>query len=82
MARLAPRGAVQAQEYCQAHLAAIATQIANLRKLEEQGDNEQTIAEAFRLIHTIKGNSGFLQLSTLERLAAGGEELLAAMMLL
>ena len=50
-----------------------------LTDLEAQPDNADLIAEIFRAVHTIKGATGFLGLSRLERLAHAGEHLLGAL---
>ena len=49
----------------------------DLVALESNPEDRQLIASAFRTIHTIKGASGFLAFSTLERLTHVGENLLA-----
>jgi two-component system chemotaxis sensor kinase CheA len=47
--------------------------------LERRPDAEETLAAAFRAIHSIKGATGFLGLSALGALAHAGESLLSAL---
>lgn len=48
----------------------------DLLSLEKNGKDLKLINQVFRCIHTIKGNSGFLALNTLESLCHKGEGLL------
>jgi two-component system chemotaxis sensor kinase CheA len=48
----------------------------DLLALEKNGQDLKLINQVFRCIHTIKGNSGFLGLNTLESLCHKGEGLL------
>ena len=50
-----------------------------LTQLEKKPDDEELVAEIFRAVHTIKGTTGFLGFSRLERLAHAGESLLGAL---
>jgi two-component system chemotaxis sensor kinase CheA len=45
-------------------------------RLEKQPDDQPTISEIFRLVHTIKGTCGFLGLSRLESVAHAAENVL------
>src|SRR5215831_9805567 len=45
--------------------------------LEKSPDDRETLASVFRTIHTIKGTCGFLGFNKLEKVAHGGENLLA-----
>ena len=45
--------------------------------LEKDPESKETIASIFRTVHTIKGTSGFLSFSKLEKLAHAGENLLS-----
>jgi two-component system chemotaxis sensor kinase CheA len=47
-----------------------------LVRLEKQPDDQPTISEIFRVIHTIKGTCGFLGLSRLESVAHAAENVL------
>jgi len=47
-----------------------------LVKLERTPDDEDTLAQIFRLVHTIKGTCGFLGLPRLERVAHSAENVL------
>ena len=47
--------------------------------LEEDPSNTETLSSIFRTIHTIKGASGFLDLTRLERITHAGENLLSAL---
>jgi two-component system chemotaxis sensor kinase CheA len=47
-----------------------------LVRLEKQPDDQPTLSEIFRVIHTIKGTCGFLGLSRLEKVAHAGENVL------
>src|SRR3954469_15981922 len=49
----------------------------DLVALEQEPDSRDLISRIFRAIHTIKGTSGFLAFSRLEKLAHGGESLLS-----
>lgn len=49
---------------------------AELVKFEQQPDDDATLNNIFRLVHTIKGTCGFLGLPRLEALAHAGETLL------
>ena len=50
-----------------------------LVRLEQMPDDDATLSQIFRLVHTIKGTCGFLGLPRLERVAhAGGERARAA----
>ncbi|MGH9405635.1 MAG: ATP-binding protein [Terriglobia bacterium] len=49
----------------------------DLVALEEDCTNPETIARIFRVIHTIKGTTGFLSFPKLESLAHAGENLLS-----
>jgi two-component system, chemotaxis family, sensor kinase CheA len=51
----------------------------DLVDLETRPDSEATLAAAFRAIHSIKGATGFLELSRLGDLAHAGESLLSAL---
>ena len=44
--------------------------------LEDDPQDRERLASIFRTVHTIKGTSGFLGLSKLERIAHVGENLL------
>ena len=48
-----------------------------LLTLEHAPEERQTLSQVFRLVHTIKGTCGFLALPRLERVAHGGENVLA-----
>ena len=48
----------------------------DLIALESQPDDQQRLASIFRMVHTIKGNSGFFGFSKLGALAHSGEHLL------
>jgi two-component system chemotaxis sensor kinase CheA len=50
-----------------------------LTELEKRPGERELVAEVFRAVHTIKGTTGFLGFSRLEKLAHAGESLLAAM---
>ena len=50
-----------------------------LTELEMRPDDGELVSEIFRAIHTIKGTTGFLGFSRLERLAHMGESLLGAL---
>ncbi|HST75104.1 MAG TPA: chemotaxis protein CheW [Acetobacteraceae bacterium] len=47
-----------------------------LLKLERTPDDQETLSQIFRLVHTIKGTCGFLGLPRLERVAHAGESVL------
>jgi len=47
-----------------------------LVRLERTPDDQQTLSEVFRIVHTIKGTCGFLGLSRLEALAHAAENVL------
>ncbi len=47
-----------------------------LVRLERSPDDQPTLGEVFRLVHTIKGTCGFLGLSRLEAVAHAGENVL------
>jgi len=47
-----------------------------LVRLEKAPDDQPTLGEIFRVIHTIKGTCGFLGLSRLEKVAHAGENVL------
>ncbi len=47
-----------------------------LISLEQHPDNQELVADLFRMIHTIKGSAGFLNLPSLEKLAHSTEEML------
>ena len=47
-----------------------------LVKLEQEPDNPDILGNIFRLVHTIKGTSGFLGLPRLETVAHAGEDVL------
>ena len=49
----------------------------DLVELEQEPDSRDLISRIFRAIHTIKGTSGFLAFSRLEKLAHAGESLLS-----
>src|SRR4051812_2911208 len=49
----------------------------DLVSLEQETDSRDLISRIFRAIHTIKGTSGFLAFSRLEKLAHAGESLLS-----
>ncbi len=49
----------------------------DLVALEQQPGSRELLSNIFRTIHTIKGTSGFLAFSSLERLTHAGESLLA-----
>ncbi|GIE90365.1 chemotaxis protein CheA [Actinoplanes regularis] len=49
----------------------------DLVSLEQEPDSRDLISRIFRAIHTIKGTSGFLAFSRLEKLAHAGESLLS-----
>ncbi|GIM93600.1 chemotaxis protein CheW [Paractinoplanes toevensis] len=49
----------------------------DLVALEQEPNSRDLISRIFRAIHTIKGTSGFLAFSRLEKLAHGGESLLS-----
>ncbi|VAV92940.1 Signal transduction histidine kinase CheA / CheY-like domain [hydrothermal vent metagenome] len=49
---------------------------AELVKFEQQPEDDETLNNIFRLVHTIKGTCGFLGLPRLEALAHAGETLL------
>ncbi len=51
----------------------------DLVQLEASPSSRELLASVFRTIHTIKGTSGFLAFSTLERVTHVGENLLARM---
>jgi two-component system chemotaxis sensor kinase CheA len=51
----------------------------SLTELEMRPDDGELVSEIFRAIHTIKGTTGFLGFSRLERLAHMGESLLGAL---
>lgn len=51
----------------------------DLVALEETPDSPPLIANIFRNVHTIKGSSGFIGLSRLEKVAHAGENLLSAL---
>lgn len=48
----------------------------NLMALEDRPDDRERLGSIFRTVHTIKGTSGFLALTKLERVAHVGENLL------
>ena len=50
-----------------------------LTELELRPGDGELVAEIFRAVHTIKGTTGFLGLSRLEKLAHAGENLLGAL---
>ena len=54
----------------------LATLDVELVKLEQNPDNPELIANIFRLVHTIKGTCGFLDLPRLEAIAHSGENIL------
>jgi two-component system chemotaxis sensor kinase CheA len=47
-----------------------------LVRIEQQPDDPQLLSEIFRVMHTIKGTCGFLDLPRLERVAHAGENVL------
>ena len=47
-----------------------------LVRLEKQPDDQPTLSEIFRTVHTIKGTCGFLGLARLEKVAHAGENVL------
>ncbi|MCH7923664.1 MAG: Hpt domain-containing protein [Nitrospinae bacterium] len=49
----------------------------DLVALEQDPESKETIASIFRTVHTIKGTSGFLSFSKLEKVAHAGENLLS-----
>ncbi len=49
----------------------------DLVELEQDPESQETIASIFRTVHTIKGTSGFLSFSKLEKVAHAGENLLS-----
>jgi two-component system, chemotaxis family, sensor kinase CheA len=49
----------------------------DLVNLERQPESRELLAEIFRVVHTLKGNSGILGYSKLESVAHAGEELLS-----
>ena len=50
-----------------------------LTELEKRPGDKELVAEIFRAVHTIKGTTGFLGFSRLEKLAHAGESLLGAL---
>jgi two-component system, chemotaxis family, sensor kinase CheA len=50
-----------------------------LTELEARPDDSQLVGEIFRVVHTIKGTTGFLGFDRLEKLAHAGEHLLSAL---
>jgi two-component system chemotaxis sensor kinase CheA len=50
-----------------------------LTELERRPGDKELVAEIFRAVHTIKGTTGFLGFSRLEKLAHAGESLLGAL---
>src|SRR4051812_12746328 len=48
-----------------------------LTELETRPDDKGLLADIFRSVHTIKGTTGFLGFSRLEKLAHAGENLLS-----
>ncbi len=48
-----------------------------LERLHVDPTEEKTLDEAFRGVHTIKGNAGFLHLTQLEAISEAGEQILA-----
>ncbi|TPV97003.1 MAG: chemotaxis protein CheA [Myxococcales bacterium FL481] len=50
---------------------------ATLVALEQNGGDDELVAAAFRTLHTIKGNAGFLGFEPVQRLAHAGENLLS-----
>jgi two-component system chemotaxis sensor kinase CheA len=50
-----------------------------LTELEKRPDDGEVISEIFRAVHTIKGTTGFLGFTRLEKLAHTGESLLGAL---
>jgi len=50
-----------------------------LTELEQRHGDGELIGEIFRVVHTIKGTTGFLEFSRLQTLAHTGESLLAAL---
>jgi two-component system, chemotaxis family, sensor kinase CheA len=50
-----------------------------LTELETRPDDGQLVGEIFRVVHTIKGTTGFLGFDRLEKLAHAGEHLLSAL---
>ena len=55
----------------------IAVVDAELVKFEQEPNNAEILKNIFRLVHTIKGTSGFLGLPRLELLAQAGEDVLS-----
>lgn len=49
---------------------------AELLRFEREPDNQSILSQIYRLLHTIKGACGFLDLGRLERLAHSAEELI------
>ncbi|MCP4398087.1 MAG: hypothetical protein GY801_12420 [bacterium] len=47
-----------------------------LMELEQDPDNDELIRSVFRIIHSIKGNARFLNLTSLDRLAHRAEDVL------
>ena len=52
---------------------------AALVRLERTPDDQPTLSEVFRLVHTIKGTCGFLGLSRLEAVAHAAENVLGTL---
>ena len=50
-----------------------------LTELEARPDDAELLGEIFRAVHTIKGTTGFLGFSRLEKLAHAGENLLGSL---
>ncbi len=50
----------------------------NLLQLEKEPANDRLLSELFRLVHTLKGNSGLFDLPELTRVLHAGEDLLDA----
>jgi two-component system, chemotaxis family, sensor kinase CheA len=50
-----------------------------LTELEAQPEDGELVGEIFRVVHTIKGTTGFLGFDRLEKLAHAGEHLLSAL---
>jgi two-component system chemotaxis sensor kinase CheA len=50
-----------------------------LTELEKRPDEVELVSEIFRAVHTIKGTTGFLGFTRLEKLAHAGEHLLVAL---
>ena len=50
-----------------------------LTELEQRPGDGELVGEIFRVVHTIKGTTGFLGFGRLQTLAHAGESLLAAL---